>query len=172
MTSDKKTKSLGQAVDEIIGALDGLDAKDQQIAIQVACARFSLKEITTPTAAPTNSSQTPLPSSMAASPPIDICSLKERKSPSSAREMACIVAYYLQNLAPENERKEAIAKADLDKYFKQAGYPLPKAMDQLLKDAKGAGYFDSAAHGSYKLNPVGYNLVVHGLPRGSKTQAK
>jgi hypothetical protein len=38
-------------------------------------------------------------------------------------------------------------------------------MPQVLVDARGAGYFDSAGRGKYKLNPVGHNLVVHKLPK-------
>jgi hypothetical protein len=100
---------------------------------------------------------------------IDIKTLKNEKSPSSAIEMACVVGYYLQEAAPTDERKPAILWADIDKYFRQAGYPLPKAKGQLLVDAKAAGYFDSFGRGEYKLNAVGYNLVAHSLPRTKKT---
>jgi len=33
-----------------------------------------------------------------------------------------------------------------------------------LVHAKNAGYLDSSGPGSYKLNPVGYNLVAHAMP--------
>ena len=79
--------------------------------------------------------------------------------------MACVVAYYLQELAPEAERKETTSTADLEKYFKQAGFQLPRAMEQVLRDAKSSGYFESASRGEYKLNAVGYNLVAHNLPK-------
>jgi len=79
--------------------------------------------------------------------------------------MACVVAYYLESLAAPSDRKTEVGAADLEKYFKQGGYPLPKRMPQVLVDARGAGYFDSAGHGKYKLNPVGHNLVVHKLPK-------
>lgn len=85
--------------------------------------------------------------------------------------MACIVAYYLQNIVPAEERKESIAAEDVDKYFRQASYPLPKAKRQLLINAKSSGYFDSAGRGAYKLNAVGYNLVAHSLPRGTKDKS-
>ncbi len=78
--------------------------------------------------------------------------------------MACLVAYYLQELAPKNDRKQKISVQDLEKYFKQAPFKLPKRLDQLLVNAKASGYFESAERGEYKLNAVGYNLVVHGLP--------
>ena len=82
--------------------------------------------------------------------------------------MACVVAYYLGTLASPSESKQEISSNDLEKYFKQAGYRLPKRMGQLLVDARASGYFDSAGHGKYKLNPVGQNLVVHSLPKTKK----
>lgn len=96
---------------------------------------------------------------------VDIRQLRDQKQPNSDMEMAAIVAYYLSELAPEEDRKEAIGTADMKKYFKQAGHPLPKGLPFTLPNAKAAGYFESAGYGKYKLNPVGYNLVVHGLPR-------
>jgi hypothetical protein len=85
--------------------------------------------------------------------------------------MAAVVAYYLSEIAPSHERKDAINASDLQKYFKQAGFKLPKSIPQALPNAAAAGYFDSTGSGLYRLNPVGYNLVVHGLPRGDqKTQ--
>jgi hypothetical protein len=87
--------------------------------------------------------------------------------------MAALVAYYLSEMAPEGERKDAINASDLERYFKQAGFKLPKAISQALPNAAAAGYFDSTGNGLYRLNPVGYNLVVHGLPRTDvkKTQS-
>ena len=82
--------------------------------------------------------------------------------------MACVVAFYLQELAPEADRKEIINTSDLEKYFKQAGFKLPTKLPQVLVDAKGAGYFDVASRGEYKLNAVGYNLVAHSLPGGGE----
>ena len=98
----------------------------------------------------------------------DIRSLKTQKQPNSARQMACLVAYYLQDLAPEEERKNSITTADLEKYFKQANYKLPTKLEQVLVDSKKSGYFDSAARGEYKLTRVGYNLVTHSMPSKSE----
>ena len=86
--------------------------------------------------------------------------------------MAALVAYYLSEVAEEPERKESINTSDLEKYFKQAGFRLPKRMPQVLPNAAAAGYLDSAGSGYYKLNPVGYNLVVHALPRSHVGTAK
>ncbi len=100
---------------------------------------------------------------------VDIRSLREQKKPSSANEMSALVGFYLAEFAPIDERKSTIESADLERYFKQAGYPLPKAISQTLINATQAGYFDATGGGRYRLNPVGYNLVVHGLPSKTKS---
>jgi len=96
---------------------------------------------------------------------VDIRNLRDQKQPSSDMEMAAIVAYYLSELAPEEDRKYVIGTKEIKTYFNQAGYPLPSAPQFTLPNAKAAGYFESAGRGKYKLNPVGHNLVAHGLPR-------
>jgi len=105
----------------------------------------------------------------AASPPaIHIRTLKEQKQPKSAIEMAAIVAYYLSHIAPEKDHKEKITLKDLETQFKIADFKLPTKPQFTLTNTKNAGYLDSAGGGAYKLNPVGYNLVVHSLPRHKK----
>lgn len=98
---------------------------------------------------------------------VDIRSLVAEKRPSSAVEMACIVAYYVSHLAPANERQDTINVSDLERYFKQGGYPLPKVARFTLTNAKEAGYLDPAARGAYRLTTVGYNLVAHRMPTGT-----
>ena len=178
-TPETKPKSLGAAIDEIIGALAGMEKKDQLVAINAVCTHLEI-ELAPPDNGHEGGASTQNTPGVAAAPdpvntshghPKDIRSLKEEKNPSSAREMACIVAYYLEHLAPIAERKTSISTEDITKYFKQAGFPLPSAIPQLLKDSKTAGYFDSGDRGSYKLNPVGYNLVVHSLPKSGSGPA-
>jgi hypothetical protein len=98
---------------------------------------------------------------------LSIRDLKDEKKPASSNQMAALVAYYLSEIAPEAERKDTINASDLEKYFKQAGFKLPKVISQALPNAAAAAYLDAAGNGLYKLNPVGYNLVVHGLPRAN-----
>jgi len=100
--------------------------------------------------------------------PVHIKDLKERKNPRSANEMAALVAYYLANMAPKEERKNAITTKDIETYFKIADFPLPEKTQFTLTNAKGAGYLDAVGNGEYKLNAVGHNLVVHGMPRGAE----
>ncbi len=103
-------------------------------------------------------------------PVTDIRSLKDAKQPSSANQMAALVAYYLAELAPEGERRDVIDASDLERFFKQAGYPLPQRVSMTLPNAASSGYFDATGEsGKYKLNPVGHNLVAHSLPTGSDT---
>jgi hypothetical protein len=97
----------------------------------------------------------------------DIRALTEQKAPRSANDMAALVAYYLSEVAPEADRKDTINTEDIKRYFKQANFHLPRKPEQTLVNAKNAGYFESVGGGQYRLNPVGYNLVVHNLPAGS-----
>lgn len=97
--------------------------------------------------------------------PTDIRRLTELKQPKSASEMAALVAYYLAEAADPAARKEVVENTDMVKYFKQAKFRLPGNIAMILVNAKNAGYVDSTGAGQYRLNPVGYNLVVHSLPR-------
>lgn len=166
MTEAKLT--LGKAIDQIIEALQSFDDKDRKAILNTVCSHLQIEL----------GMRNPVPlrrEEPASSPQIqqerrshehgiDIKQLKEEKKPNSARQMACLVAYYLQELAPESERKDSINTKDLEKYFKQAGYKLPTKLEQLLVDSKGSGYFDSSKRGEYSLTRVGYNLVAHSLP--------
>lgn len=169
-------KTLGQAIDDIVTALSELDEATRSTAVRAACEHLGLAGAlgagsATTSVEPPSAQPVPAQASNAltiapAAPPVqDIRSFKEQKMPNTAIEMACLVAYYLESLAAPDERKKDVSPTDLEKYFKQAGYRLPKRMPQVLVDGKAGGYFDSAGRGKYKLNPVGHNLVVHGLPK-------
>lgn len=173
MQHDKQT--LGQAIDQIIFALESLDDGARKTALMAVCAHLSIdlpnktmrERVAEPTPVVSVAGQGALAASLQPTPArVDIRSLKDTKRPTSAQQMACLVAYYLKELAPEDERKDAIGASELEKYFKQAGFKLPRRLSQVLPDGKSAGYFDSANRGEYKLNAVGHNLVVHNLPSG------
>lgn len=104
-------------------------------------------------------------------PVVHIESLKEEKGPRSANEMAALVAYYLSNLAPPEQQKKTVNQQDIENLFKIAHFPLPKQIRSTLANAKTAGYLDSLGGGEYRLNAVGHNLVVHSMPRVSRTPA-
>ena len=101
---------------------------------------------------------------------VDIRSFGQEKSPRSANERVAVVGYYLSELAPAEERKAEISAGDITKYFKQAAFPLPGAARMTLVNAKNAGYLDAGTErGTYRLNPVGHNLVAHSLPIATTT---
>ncbi|WP_407353988.1 hypothetical protein [Luteimonas sp. R10] len=181
MTASQLT--LGQAIDQVLGALTPLDDAARRTALAAVCMQLDIPLSDSPPksggAAPSSTSaaqhaEKKLAGSLQAANPssssesiekqIDIRTFKEQKKPSSARQMACLVGFYLQELAPTDERKETFNAHDLEKYFKQAKFKLPGRINQILADAKSAGYFDSPSRGEYKLNAVGYNLVAHNLP--------
>jgi hypothetical protein len=167
-------KSLGQAIDTLIDALESLDDSSRLIVVKAACEHLNIHlessgmRAATPLTPPTPNVSPAQESGTIKSKITDIRSLKDSKKPSNAIEMVCLVAYYLENHAPEKEKKSEILRTDVEKYFKQASFPLPKVPEQVLTNAKAAGYFDSVGHGKYKLNPVGHNLVAHSLPRAKE----
>lgn len=165
-----------KAIGEVLGTLEALSgpARERVLAYVTNALNIGLPSVSAGT--PTNqpvvlpSSEIDQPPPKVPAPPLghtDIRSLGESKQPKSAVEMAAVVAYYLSEIAPEGERRESVGTADLDKYFKQAGFRLPKAQNMTLVNAAAAGYFDRVVQGKYKLNPVGYNLVAHNLPSSS-----
>lgn len=157
-----------QAIQTVFGALNSLDAEARARVIDYVLKRLNLVR-----AAPT-SPIVPVPSAQVAPPGVsfhDIRSLKEAKAPRSANEMAVLAAYYAAELAPPGERKDTINIEEVKRYFKHAAYPLPKEPRFTLVNAKNAGYLDATGDsGEYRLNAVGYNLVVHGLPASGKTK--
>jgi hypothetical protein len=169
MSDDAKkpaVKTLGQAIDAIIEALQDLDAPTRGSAIRAACDHLAVNLPSSIEPRRDQSSADALPERQEGGcVPIDIRSLKELKQPTSGSEMAALVAYYLQEVIEQSQRKKEVDFGDMELLFKQAGYPLPKATGQILFNAKAAGYFDAVGGGKFKLNPVGYNLVVHNLPR-------
>ena len=168
--------TLGQAIDLVEKALASFDGPDQQTILTAVCSHLKIIPPAALAPAASRNVQTGVSASQVTPPPaptppafdagIDIKTFKNQKQPSSAKQMACVVAYYLAELAPERDRKQTVTVSDLEKYFKQAGFPQAK-MEQLLVDGKRSGYFDSEARGEYSLNRVGHNLVAHQMPRKS-----
>jgi hypothetical protein len=159
-----------RALQAVIEALEPLDDEARSRVLDYTLRRLGMRELSTlsslsahaPEPSPQPEINVPKPSQLT-----DIRSLREAKQPSSAVEMAAVVAYYLSEAAPADERQEAVTTADLEKYFKQANYRLPTRIATTLNNAAAAGYFDRAARGEYRLNPVGFNLVTQTLPRAT-----
>jgi hypothetical protein len=79
--------------------------------------------------------------------------------------MTALVAYYVSEVRKDEQKGITIGKQDIIDFFKQAGFKLPGDPKDALTNAKNAGFLDSTGTpGQYKLNPVGYNLIVHDLP--------
>jgi hypothetical protein len=176
-SGDSLKLTLGQAIDQVVTALGAFKSADQQTILRAVYAHLNISGPGEVAPAPKREEE-PAREERATAPPsrageneyngMDIKTFKERKSPSSARQMACVVAYYLAEVAKGDERKEVITSEDIEKYFKQGRFPLPSKLDQLLVDARGAGYFESSVRGQYKLTRVGHNLVAHQLPSKGK----
>lgn len=162
------------AIGTVLSALEPLSAEARASVLDYVTKRLGIpygEPRTQPPPVP--SSQNPgLNPPAAAAGQVHIKALKEQKQPKSAQEMAAVVAYYLSELAPPAERKNTINGKDVETYFKIAEFKLPEQPRYTLPNAKKAGYLDQAGDGEYRLNPVGYNLVVHSLPRGSATPAR
>jgi len=158
------------AISAILSALQGLEGDSIQRVLDYVFERLSLSRgPLKPTATAFGGSVFP-PSVSGGEPAaenrrISIRDLKDEKQPDSSNQMAALVAFYLSELAPPDERKDAVSAADLEKYYKQARFHLPNALHKTLPNAARAGYFDQIGPGRFRLNPVGYNLVVHNLPR-------
>jgi hypothetical protein len=170
--SEQNTDPELLAMQHVIKALESLETDARTRVLTYVFQRLGLS-LATPSPIPPIETQAPVPAVIPAAPALaraavaDIRSLKEAKQPKSDNQMAALVAYYLKEVAPANDRKDAISQEDIEKYFKQAGFPLPNRPSMTLVNCKHAGYFDSAGVGLYRLNPVGHNLVVHGMPSSS-----
>jgi hypothetical protein len=101
----------------------------------------------------------------AGGPVKDIRAFTAEKQPRSANEMVALIAYYLSDLAPATEASATVNVEMIRKYFKLANFPMPRVVKNALTNAAAAGYLESVSRGEYRLNSVGHNLVVHGLPR-------
>jgi len=159
-----------EAIRVILNSLDPLDVVARESVLDYVFKRLGIKQETAALTPPTQqhaptTPQQPTLVQPPASQHQHIKDYKEEKQPRSAIEMAAIVAYYLENLAPETERKQTVGTADLNTHFKIAEFKLPAKQQFTLVNARNAGYFDSAGGGEYKLNAVGHNLVVHSMPR-------
>jgi len=168
---EKNVKStIGQAVDAIINSLCDLSDTEKTLVIKMVAEYYNIRLSEQKSAEnPTTHSTSTLTGTTIDTPniptSIDIKTLKEQKKPGSAIEMACIVAYYLEHLISKENRKNEISQKELKQYFMQAAFPLPGGIQYTLYNAVSAGYFDPCKKGFFKLNPVGYNLVAHTLPR-------
>jgi hypothetical protein len=166
-TSEPNLDPEVAAITSIVAVLTPLDAEARMRVLDYSLRRLGVHSsasasITMPAG---TSSVSVVEASSGVPGPRDIRTFAEEKKPKSANEMAAVIGYYLEYLAPEQDRKTEINAADIKKYFHQANFRLPARAVMTLVNAKNAGYFDAGStRATYKLNPVGYNLVAHRLP--------
>jgi len=165
-----KDKEL-EAIGSIINLLNPLDEGERSRVLEYVLKRLQMATIHAPAATTERHSESASPVASSRSV-IDIRSLTAEKQPRSANEMVALVAYYVSELAPPSDRSQTVNIETIRRYFKMAGFPLPKFFRNVLVNAASAGYLESASRGEYRLNPVGYNLVVHGLPKSGGSGTK
>ena len=153
------------AIIAIVAALKPLREDEVRSVLEYVLRRFGAMPLPVHSATqPASTTQSAPPTHSGLGAIQDIRSLREEKAAKSANEMAALVAYYVSELAPRSERKPEINKTDVERYFKTAGFKLTAKAGQTLVNAKHSGYLDPGSDaGYYKLNPVGYNLIVHRL---------
>ena len=159
------------AIKAVLSALEPLSAEARSSVLEYTLKRLSIQIQATPSLQQ-ETSMGPGVGAVRQEQPQHIEQLKDTKKPRSGNEMAALVAYYLAEVVPSTDRKDLVSTEDMRRYFKIAKFPLPRQPRVLLANAKAAGYFDQAGDGEYRLNPVGYNLVVHAMPRGSGSTSK
>lgn len=166
--SHKVKISIGDAIIEIEGEVSGVtkivDSLKSVLQVRPSAADQSVFQT-----ARDGQGKVPTDSGLEAAK--DIRAFFKEKRPRNQLEAAAVVAFYLQYV--ENEavnKREAIDVGILKDEFRKADYPLPKVPNQVLIDAKKAGYFDVAGTGQYKLNSVGYNLVKFALGKGGEEE--
>jgi hypothetical protein len=104
------------------------------------------------------------PASGTTPPPTDLRHFVASRRPKNDTQFAAVVAYFHRFVAPEADRKEAISPQDLLDACRLADWKRPARPRQTMLNAFRSGVFDKSGHGSYKLNPVGENLVAMVLP--------
>ncbi len=129
---DRELAALGA----ILRALDGLDGESIQRVFDYVFNRLS---ISTPISRAVIGVPTGLSIEAAEQEPRtrrpSIRDLAEQKRPQSSNQMAALVAYYLSEVAEDTERKPTINTADISRYFKQAGFRLPRVPRSTLPNA-------------------------------------
>ena len=165
-----------EAIGAVLKALDPLESKARQSVLDYVIRRLDIPLPSTQGGAlPPKTSLPPGEPPLTPREPTDQVHIKDLvsgKKPRSAIEMATLIAYYLSHKAPQKDRTQTVNTKNIDTYFKIGGFKLPTKPQFTLANAKKAGYLDSVGDGNFKLNPVGYNLVVHSMPKASEQGAR
>jgi len=166
-----------EAIRKLLTTLEPLDPKVRESVLDYVLRRLNINHVAT-SMSPLGREKSTLPPGEArveeeeTAAEVNIKDLVGQKKPRSAIEMATLVAYYLSNKVPQKDRKQSITTKDIETYFKIAEFKLPTKPQFTLPNTKAAGYLDAIGSGEYKLNPVGYNLVVHSMPKSKKKSVR
>lgn len=169
MTEQKKSFDDLDAVKVLVGALEKFNDEERDRIIRWACER--LGTIYTSTESKSREIEEKITSQQIsggekkAEGARNIKTFIENKDPKNDTHFTAVVAYYYRFEAPENERKESITSQDLNEAARLAQKPRFKKPAKTLHNAyRQAGLLDQVAHGKYKINTVGENLVAMVLP--------
>jgi hypothetical protein len=119
-----------KAMQLVVAALKPLTEEKRRRVLDYVLGRFGILPIQPVIVSPITAAASPsiaaaTHAAAASSGPIhDIRSLKEAKVPKIANEMAALVAFYVSELAPACERRNAITRTDRERYIKSAGSDL------------------------------------------------
>lgn len=179
MTDEAEDDDDVKAISALIAALKPLNAESRSHVLEFVLKRLGISLGVTQAqpvhalpAALTSFTPPPAPH-LPLSSIQDIRTFAAEKKPRTVNERVAVIGYYLEQLAPEGERRSYLVSDDIKTYFVQAGFELPTAPPNMtLTHAKNAGYLNALERGQYKLNAVGHNLVVHKLPGGESAEVK
>lgn len=149
-----------EAVRQIATTLESFQGSDRDRILRWVREKLGMAPQDNPP--PSGPSGATLTSGSSATP--DIKGFIQSKSPKNDTQLAATVAYFYRFVAPETERKEAITADDLLEACRKADRKRPARAAQTMVNAFGAGLFDKARKGAYRLNSVGENLVAMVLP--------
>lgn len=172
MTSTLKPRDEFDAVRMVVEILKDLTAEEQARVIRYAQEKLGWAggaQSAIPGFAVPGLSVPGVSGSVAAPKGVDIASFMQTKNPINDVQFATAVAYYYAFEAPQATRKFEIGPNDLLDAARQSGRPRKKNPIQTLHNTMSRGYLDKAGRGTFKINPVGENLVAMGLPSGSAT---
>jgi hypothetical protein len=154
------------AIQTIISTLEPLNRKAQQRVLAFSLNRLGITKIAVPEVRVVTIGAAPEAAPRGREQAIR--ALKREKSPRFATHMAAVVGYYLSEIAPREEKKNAIGHQDIRTYFKKAGFKMPKSPTDVLIHAAQSGYFDYLGSEQYRLTPAGRDLVLNELPPKKK----
>jgi len=163
-----KAKDDLEAVREVAATLEQFSNEERERIIRWAREKVGMsvsESSVSPTTGRVGASPAPAsPSASQTGGARDIRSFIQEKDPKNDSQLAVVVAYYYQFVAPQDQRRDSITSADLVEACRQSDRARPLRPAQTLVNAYGQGLLNRGEQGHYSLNPVGENLVAMVLP--------